>query len=68
MTKQKIMGIRKFRETFPSETEEPVTVIRAKGGVEIIGYWLPSSYMTDGLLQDIASYAVESDTDDEQKQ
>ena len=40
MTKA-VMGVRKFRETFPHLTE-PTEVIRATKGMERLGVWYPN--------------------------
>lgn len=44
MTKA-VMGVRRFRETFPSLTE-PTEVIRATKGMERLGVWYPSDQRT----------------------
>lgn len=36
-----IMGVREFRDAFPRLTE-PVRVVRASRGVEILGVWTPA--------------------------
>lgn len=44
MTKA-VMGVRKFRETFPSLTT-PTEVIRATKGMERLGVWYPNEQRT----------------------
>lgn len=44
MTKP-VMGVRKFRETFPTLTE-PTEVIRATKGMERLGVWIPNDQRT----------------------
>ena len=38
--KRPMMGVRKFRDVFPTLTE-PVEVIRATGKMERLGVWIP---------------------------
>lgn len=40
-----VMGVRKFRETFPNLTE-PTEVIRATKGMERLGVWIPNDQRT----------------------
>ena len=37
-----MMGVRQFRDSFPNLTE-PVRVIRATRGIEILGVWNPDA-------------------------
>jgi len=36
-----MMGVREFRDQFPKLTE-PVRVIRASRGIEVLGVWTPA--------------------------
>ena len=38
---KKMIGIRKFRETFLTLTE-PIDVIRSKDDIKIVGTWIPA--------------------------
>lgn len=38
--KRPMMGVRRFRDAFPSLTES-VTVIRATKNIEVLGTWIP---------------------------
>lgn len=43
--KRPMMGVRKFRDVFPTLTE-PVEVIRATGKMERLGVWIPEKRTT----------------------
>jgi hypothetical protein len=51
---RKVMGVRKFRETFPTLTE-PTEVIRATRGMEILGVWIPNESRTSPYAQAFTS-------------
>lgn len=38
---RRMIGVREFRDTFPTLTEE-VDVVRSRGQIEVLGRWTPS--------------------------
>lgn len=49
--KMPMMGVRQFRDTFPTLTE-PVRVIRSTRKVEVLGVWTPEKREVAPLAKD----------------